>query len=109
LVRSRQRVDNYEYELPADYEDEEIDEDAAFNEEDKKLYAEHFPVDEDGAGGGGGGADLLESEDEEPADLDRDDLSPSEVLRWAARSAARSAGLARAAACASGGRRRDCW
>jgi hypothetical protein len=81
-MRSRQRVDNYEYELPADFEDEEIDEDAAFNDEDKKLYAEHFPVDEDGAGGGGG-ADLLESGDEEPAGLDRDDLSPSEVLRWA--------------------------
>ena len=37
-----QTVDNYEYEMPSDFEDEEIDEEAAFNEEDKKLYAEWF-------------------------------------------------------------------
>lgn len=76
-----QRVDNYEYELPEDFEDEEIDEEAAFNEEDKKLYAEHFAPDDSGDGGGGGGpqGDLLDSEEDEPAALDRDDLSPSEV------------------------------
>ena len=39
---SSQVVDNYEYELPLDFEDEEIDEDAAFTEEDKKLYAGWF-------------------------------------------------------------------
>ena len=29
-----QRVDNYEYELPSDFEDEEIDEDEAFGPDD---------------------------------------------------------------------------
>ena len=37
-----QNVDNFEYEMPSDFEDEEIDEEAAFNEEDKKLYAGWF-------------------------------------------------------------------
>ncbi len=75
-----QRVDNYEYELPADFEDEEIDEEAAFNEEDKRLYAEHFAPDDSGnEGGGRPQGDLLDSEEDEPAALDRDDLSPSEV------------------------------
>ena len=75
-----QRVDNYEYELPVDFEDEEIDEDAAFNEEDKRLYAEHFAPDDSGDGGGGGPqGDLLDSEEDESEALDRDDLSPSEV------------------------------
>ncbi len=45
-----QRVDNYEYELPSDFEDEEIDEEAAFTEEDKKQFADWFA--EDGAPGG---------------------------------------------------------
>lgn len=37
-----QRVDNYEYELPSDFEDEEIDEEAAFTEADKKKFADWF-------------------------------------------------------------------
>ena len=37
-----QRVDNYEYELPSDFEDEEIDEDAAFTEEDRQQFADWF-------------------------------------------------------------------
>lgn len=41
-----QKVDNYEYELPSDFEDEEIDEDLAFTEEDKKKYAGWFGEDE---------------------------------------------------------------
>lgn len=44
-----QRVDNYEYELPSDFEDEEIDEEAAFTAEDKKQFADWFA--EDGAPG----------------------------------------------------------
>ena len=32
--RRLQRVDNYEYELPSDFEDEEIDEDEAFGPDD---------------------------------------------------------------------------
>ena len=46
---SVQRVDNYEYELPSDFEDEEIDEEAAFTAEDKKQFADWFA--EDGAPG----------------------------------------------------------
>ena len=37
-----QRVDNYEYELPSDFEDEEIDEDTAFTAADKKQFADWF-------------------------------------------------------------------
>ncbi|KAG2495048.1 hypothetical protein HYH03_006979 [Edaphochlamys debaryana] len=36
------QVDNYEYELPSDFEDEEIDEEAAFTEEDKKKFGAWF-------------------------------------------------------------------
>ena len=81
MLAPLQRVDNYEYELPEDFEDEEIDEDAAFNEEDKKLYAEHFAPDDSGDDRGGGGppGDLLDSGEDEPAALDRNDLSLSEV------------------------------
>ena len=34
-----QVVDNFQYELPEGFEDEEIDEDMAFTEEDSRLYA----------------------------------------------------------------------
>jgi hypothetical protein len=51
-------VDNYEYELPSDFEDEEIDEEAAFTAEDKKLYAGWFGDDEgDQEDASGGGSD----------------------------------------------------
>ena len=43
-----QKVDNYEYELPSDFEDEEIDEDLAFTEEDNKKYAGWFVEEEAG-------------------------------------------------------------
>ena len=39
---SLQGVESYEYQLPEDGEDEEIDEDEAFNSEDEKLYAGWF-------------------------------------------------------------------
>ena len=42
LTVSLQRVDNYEYQLPSDFEDEEIDEEAALTEADKKQFAEWF-------------------------------------------------------------------
>lgn len=35
-------MDTYEYELPDNFEDEEIDEDAAFNSEDERLYGHIF-------------------------------------------------------------------
>lgn len=43
-----QQVENYEYELPSDFEDEEIDEEMAFTAEDKKLYAGWFGEDAEG-------------------------------------------------------------
>ena len=42
LVLRLQRVDNYEYELPSDFDDEEIDEEAAFTAEDEKQFADWF-------------------------------------------------------------------
>ncbi len=41
----QQDVDNYEYELPSDFEDEEIDEDEAFNSEDERKYGAWFERD----------------------------------------------------------------
>ena len=64
---SVQNPDNFEYELPADFEDEEIDEDAAFTEEDKKLYAGWFEDTEATMAAGGNEAlndGLLDSEDD---------------------------------------------
>ena len=62
-----QRVENYEYELPADFQDEEIDEDEAFNEEDDQIYSHIFK---------GQQADNSEEEDfEGDEDLTRDDFS----------------------------------
>lgn len=43
--RAQQDVDNYEYELPSDFEDEEIDEDEAFNSEDERKYGAWFERD----------------------------------------------------------------
>lgn len=37
-----QNVESFEYELPDNFEDEEIDEDEAFNSEDEKLYGHLF-------------------------------------------------------------------
>ena len=82
-----QNVDNYEYELPSDFEDEEIDEDAAFTEEDKKLYAGWFEGTEAALAGSGKGAaenNLLDSEEDKDGDEDdynTDDFS-AEVSCW---------------------------
>ena len=43
-----QRVENYEYELPSDFDDEEIDEDTAFTEADKKQFADWFADEPEG-------------------------------------------------------------
>jgi U3 small nucleolar RNA-associated protein 14 len=82
-----QVVDNYEYELPSDFEDEEIDEDAAFTEEDKKLYAGWFD-DTEAALSSRAKAHiedgLLDSEDEGVQDeevYNTDDFS-AEVCSW---------------------------
>eukprot|EP00884_Botryococcus_braunii_P004425 jgi/Botrbrau1/13984/Bobra.117_2s0014.1 len=44
------RVDSYEYELPSDFEDEEIDEDEAFNSEDERIYGHIFENSKDLSG-----------------------------------------------------------
>jgi U3 small nucleolar RNA-associated protein 14 len=70
-----QFINSIEYELPSDFEDEEIDEDEAFNEEDNKLYAHIFGDGEGGSSGGdfsdgssedvsGSDGDLLKSDSE---------------------------------------------
>lgn len=48
LYRLLQRVENYEYELPSDFEDEEIDEDTAFTEADKRQFADWFADEPEG-------------------------------------------------------------
>jgi hypothetical protein len=79
-----QVVDNYEYELPENFEDEEIDEDAAFNEEDEKLYGDWFSSTAKAAPDGDesddkrGSPDLLDSEEENERgreQYDTDDFS----------------------------------
>lgn len=42
-LKNVQIVDKFEYELPSDFEDEEIDEDEAFNSEDERMYGHLFP------------------------------------------------------------------
>lgn len=81
---SLQDVDNYEYELPEDFEDEEIDEDEAFNSEDEQLYGHLFSKkkysesegseSEEEPSEGHAAFDALASDDEEwPEEEDWDD------------------------------------
>ncbi|BDA46715.1 probable U3 small nucleolar RNA-associated protein 14 homolog A [Coccomyxa sp. Obi] len=82
-------VDNYEYELPSDFEDEEIDEETAFNEEDEKLYADWFGEKDNGrtAKGRATSPDLLESKesDDGSEEYNTDDFSePEEAEHGAA-------------------------
>ena len=75
-------MDNYEYELPSDFEDEEIDEEAAFNDADKKLYGDWFGdrVATDAGDERDGGGGLLASSDEDDVDeYDPDDFSEEEA------------------------------
>ena len=65
-----QKVENYEYELPSDFEDEEIDEDLAFTEEDKKKYAGWFDEDE--------GAEHGQAAEADFGDLDSEDMEGSQ-------------------------------
>lgn len=96
-------MENYEYEMPSDFEDEEIDEDLAFTAEDKKKYAGWFGEEADDAAAGAGSsgdeqqqqgskkrargefADLDSSEEEEP---EEDEVGGGSVLVHAAMQAA---------------------
>jgi U3 small nucleolar RNA-associated protein 14 len=62
-VHSWQFVDNYEYEFPSDFEDEEIDEENAFTEEDKERFGDLF-VKSDGTRAG-----LLDSDEGEDSEV----------------------------------------
>lgn len=59
-------VEDREFEMPSDFEDEEIDEESAFTAEDKIKYAGMFGSDGEAGSGGEESDDLLDS-DEEPA------------------------------------------
>ncbi|KFM25617.1 U3 small nucleolar RNA-associated protein 14 [Auxenochlorella protothecoides] len=79
LKNKYDRVDNYEYEMPSDFEDEEIDEDTAFTAEDNALYGHMFEggpsgeegeegeTTDDGSDADGSDADINLDSDEEDA------------------------------------------
>ena len=72
-----QRVDNYEYELPSDFEDEEIDEDEAFNSEDERKYGHLFAKRKRGDRGGDDDHGSDDEDDDDDAARE-DDLLDSE-------------------------------
>ena len=71
FLLSSQHVDNYEYELPKNFEDEEIEEDEAFNSEDERRYGHLF-------GKRGGASDSEEEGDEEDSESEGDLLDSEE-------------------------------
>ncbi|KDD74069.1 hypothetical protein H632_c1601p1, partial [Helicosporidium sp. ATCC 50920] len=85
------RVENYEYELPSDFEDEEIDEDEAFNEEDEARYGHIFRDGSDDGESSSGSDDadssgsdaniLLSSEGEGDEDEDDEDEEEGPVKK----------------------------
>ncbi|KAK9806336.1 hypothetical protein WJX72_010623 [[Myrmecia] bisecta] len=75
-------VESYEYELPAKFEDEEIDEDLAFTEEDKKKYGAWFGDEEQGDGAEASDKEdgLLQSDEEAEEEPNPDDYSEEEDI-----------------------------
>ena len=55
------KMDNYEYEMPDEYEDEEIESSEAFNEDDEAAYGRHFAR----SGTQGGGEDDEDDDDDD--------------------------------------------
>jgi len=70
-----QNVESYEYELPEDFEDEEIEEDEAFNSEDERMYGHLFEDDHLGAGGG-----WTDDDDDDDEDEDDSEGAPTDLL-----------------------------
>ncbi|PRW50835.1 U3 small nucleolar RNA-associated 14-like protein A [Chlorella sorokiniana] len=70
-------VESYEYEMPSDFEDEDIDDEMAFTEEDKKMFGHLFDDEPPAAGGGSSGSEdegsLLSSGEEEEGEGDEED------------------------------------
>jgi hypothetical protein len=85
-------VENYEYELPSDFEDEEIDEDMAFTAEDKMRYAGWFGDDDADAAatpaGRGGRKERAEFADLESSEEGAEEEGSEHEVRRAARAAA---------------------
>lgn len=80
-LSTTQEVENYEYEMPSDFEDEEIDEDNAFTAEDKKKYGAWFGDDDGDDGDEGeddGGEDDLGEDEEGFDDEDLDEAAAAE-------------------------------
>lgn len=71
-------MDNYEYELPEDFEDEEIDEDEAFNSEDERMYGHLFGSKDDESESSQSSdedaLDALDSEEEDATEGDDDEI-----------------------------------
>jgi U3 small nucleolar RNA-associated protein 14 len=44
IVKRYDQVENYEYEMPSDFEDEEVSEDEAFDSDDERKFAHFFQV-----------------------------------------------------------------
>jgi U3 small nucleolar RNA-associated protein 14 len=72
IFSTLQKVENYEYELPSDFEDEEIDDEEAFNSEDERMYGHLFKNKKDD-GGSASEDEEVESESEEDDLLNSDD------------------------------------
>ncbi|EFJ43959.1 hypothetical protein VOLCADRAFT_121361 [Volvox carteri f. nagariensis] len=89
------KVDNYEYELPSDFEDEEIDEELAFTEEDKKKFGGWFEKevsadeDDDGALLGDGNGEDWDDEGEGEDDDDEEDEDRTGVKQGGGRAQGR--------------------
>ncbi len=76
-------MESYEYEIPSDFEDEEIDEEMAFTAEDKRKWGDWF--DEHAAPGSGdeedGDEEFDDGLEEEPEDEEEEEEEEEEDAR----------------------------
>lgn len=95
-----QKVENYEYEMPSDFEDEEIDEDLAFTAEDKVKYGSWFDEEPEG---GERDEDLhsLDSQEGEDLDASGEDEVRMQVQVWQQQPSGAAAAVTTAAAAAA--------
>lgn len=87
-------VENYEYELPSDFEDEEIDEELAFTEEDKKKYGSWFEREVSADGDDDGDAGAFDVDEE----YNTDDFSEDDDAADGAKGGRKGPGQSKAAA-----------
>lgn len=93
-TRLSQEVENYEYELPSDFEDEEIDEELAFTEEDKKKYGSWFEREVSADGDDDGDAGAFDVDEE----YNTDDFSEDDDAADGAKGGRKGPGQSKAAA-----------